>query len=107
VASSNIEFNAVNFQILFRINWAVILIMIVSISIYQFTESIAERQVSVSINNMSNITFTCSYYIIARRKGKKRKIKKLWLFFTSAFPLDKIRTERSIIIIGIVTREDL
>ena len=63
----NHRYNAANFRIPFRINWAVILIVI---SICQFTESVAERQVSVSINNMSNITFT--YFLTLYYSKKKR-----------------------------------
>jgi len=48
------RYNAANFRIPFRINWAIILIIVVSISVCQFVESIAERQILVSINSISN-----------------------------------------------------
>jgi len=48
------RYNAANFRIPFRINWAIILIIIISISVCQFVESIAEQQILVSINNISN-----------------------------------------------------
>ncbi|XP_077279628.1 uncharacterized protein LOC143907024 [Temnothorax americanus] len=42
------RYNAANFRIPFRINWAIILTVTVSISVCQFVESVAERQVSSS-----------------------------------------------------------
>ncbi|XP_011685814.1 PREDICTED: uncharacterized protein LOC105448768 [Wasmannia auropunctata] len=42
------RYNAANFRIPFRINWTVVLTVIVSISVCQFAESVAERQVSSS-----------------------------------------------------------
>lgn len=48
------RYNAANFRIPFRINWTIILTIIISISVCQFVESVAERQVSVSIMNISN-----------------------------------------------------
>lgn len=62
------RYNAANFRIPFRINWAIILVIIVSISVNICQSAdCAERQVSVSINNISNkfsitYTFMCFPY---------------------------------------------